>query len=105
METIPTAEILLSNKFSEVKGSLSILDMQGLMIQFAKLHVEAALKAASDKAQWDKETRESWFGDMSRVNGDYDFESTDGDGVPYELHKVVINKNSILNSYPLENIE
>lgn len=73
------------------------------MIEFAKLHVEAALKAASEKAFWDKETRETWFGDMNR--DDCDFQSTDGDGVPYELHKVVINKDSILNSYSLENIK
>lgn len=45
-----TAEEILSKKFSEVKGSLSILDMQELMIKFAKLHVKAAEKRILDDA-------------------------------------------------------
>ena len=51
----PTTEEFLSKKFSEVKGSLNIKDMQELMIEFAKLHVEAALKEASEDANMDSD--------------------------------------------------
>jgi len=95
MEKIPTAEEFMNL----YHGSTN----KHALIEFAKLHVEAALKEASEKAIWDKETRETWFGDTNI--DDCDFESTDGDGVPYELHKVVINKASILNSYSLDNIK
>lgn len=47
------------------------------VIEFAKLHVEAALKAASEKVEW---------------NG-------------YTLAGVEIDKDSILDAYPLENIK
>jgi hypothetical protein len=47
-----------------------------MMIEFAKLHVQAALKEAAEKAV----TEEVW--------GDY-----------------YVDKNSILNSYPLTNIK
>ena len=50
------------------------------LIEFAKLHVEAALKAASE-------------------NVDY---TTDGQE---HITDVWIDKNSILNSYPLDNIK
>lgn len=114
MEKLPTAEDFfldsylgksISKKEKELWLSCNsqAKETTNIMVEFAKLHVEAALKAASEKAFWDKETRETWFGDMNR--DDCDFQSTDGDGVPYELHKVVINKDSILNSYPLENIK
>jgi hypothetical protein len=47
------------------------------MIEFAKMHVEAALKAASEKAEI-----------VQHCTPGYDY----------------INENSILNSYPLDNI-
>lgn len=49
------------------------------MVEFAKLHVEAALKAVSENAE---------------IVCD-----------PYELGIQWVNTNSILNSYPLENIK
>lgn len=99
MKKIPTAE-----EFAKNNHPMKTYPVDwDVMIKFAKLHVTAALKEASEKAIWDKETRETWFGDINR--DDCDFESTDGDGVPYELHKVVINKDSILNSYSLNNIK
>jgi hypothetical protein len=55
-----------------------------LMVEFAKYHVEAALKAASEKINLTDEVCEAlqnhWF-------------------------KEYIDKDSILNSYPLTNIE
>ena len=55
------------------------------LIEFAKLHVEAALKAASEKAEIKDD------GNINR-NGDWS-------------EYFVIDKDSILNAYPLENIK
>jgi hypothetical protein len=50
MEKIPTAESLLRNKYKLTgnRGTLRIDQINMFMIEFAKLHVEAALKAASE---------------------------------------------------------
>ncbi len=67
-------------------------DVQKAMIEFAKLHVEAALKKASEKVSVFHEN----------YNGSHQIE------FPYtiddysDLH---LDKSSILNSYPLENIK
>jgi len=53
---------------------------EGFMIEFAKIHVEEALKAASEKAELD--------GDEGS-NFDY----------------IIVDKESILNSYPESNIK
>lgn len=49
------------------------------MIEFAKLHVEAALKAATNNAKMDSD--------------------------PFDYEDEWIDKDSILNAYPLENIK
>ena len=54
-------------------------DVQQAMIEFAKLHVEAALKEASEKARLKE----------------LEIHLSDGS----------VDKDSILNSYPLENIK
>ena len=72
MEQIPTAEEFLQQ--SNVVGMTGL--MTPLMIEFAKLHVEAALKAAKEV---DKKNR--------------------------ELKPKLNQRFSILNSYPLENIK
>jgi hypothetical protein len=84
MAQIPTAE-----EFANTHHPMKTYPVDwNIMIEFAKLHVEAALKAASEKSYVeyiDLETKEDVITD-------------DGVGVD-------INKNSILNSYPLENIK
>jgi hypothetical protein len=60
-----------------------------IMIEFAKLHVKLALKEASNKA-----TTKDW-------NEDGRFDDEDGEHFEY----LVINRDSILNAYPLENIK
>ena len=70
MKKIPTAE-----EFYDKSKHDSILD---IMIDFAKLHVEQALKEASEKA------------DTQTIHC---------------THIQIVDKNSILNSYPLENIK
>jgi hypothetical protein len=81
MKNIPTAEETLKNwqnKYQTSKPRIneSLIDV---MKEFAKLHVEAALQDASEK---------------STVIRDEEF---------YTISHV--NKNSILNAYPLTNIK
>lgn len=68
MSKIPTAEEFMNLYHGSTNPHA--------LIEFAKLHVEAALKEAAEKAV----TEEVW--------GDY-----------------YVDKNSILNSYPLKNIK
>ena len=86
MSKIPTAEECFNNfvdfEICPLKGYTSkqlTNDIKKAMIEFAKLHVEAALKEASENA----ETK--W--------------------VKYTDHDYEIDKDSILNAYPLENIK
>ena len=75
MEKIPTAEEF-NNDIRYVTYSLD-----EKLITFAKLHVEAALKEASEKAK------------MIDV------------GIDYSIILWEVNKDSIINSYPLDNIK
>jgi len=86
--SIPTAEEAVElwrvQALEAIKNGDGVEDdmLEKAFIKFAKFHVEAALKKASEKAEakWSKNK------DYSRkFNG--------------------INKDSILNSYPLENIK
>lgn len=88
MEKIPTAKKLINSKESDgvflsngnyyYSEYIDLKKVRKLMIEFAKLHVEAALKEASVKA--------SVYAD----EGGY---------------SEFVDENSILNSYPLENIK
>jgi hypothetical protein len=78
MEKIPTAEQIAYNSKFNNSGLIHYKDCAKLMNSFAKLHVQAALKAANE-------------------NAIISYEATDME--PY------INKDSILNAYPLENIK
>lgn len=73
---IPTAEEFISRTHSEVPVFLE--DIEILMVEYAKLHVTEALKQASEKAK----TRFIPFTDDEEVD-----------------------KQSIFNAYPLENIK
>ena len=59
----------------------SLIDLEKIMIEFAKLHVEAALKAASE----------------GQIKKDIYMMTEYGESMNW--------KDSILNSYPLENIK
>lgn len=82
MEKIPTAKELFDKKHPQ-DGTLPKW-AEDLMIEFAKLHVEQALKEASVNAETEEEC-----------------------GNPYdpEDYYYVVDRDSILNSYPLENIK
>lgn len=83
MNKLPTAEELLNNyrfKAGEHIGNSDFDVMIEYAKKFAEIHVEAALKEASEKAKF----KESFSGD--------------------EYNGLIINKQSILNAYPKENI-
>lgn len=80
MEKIPTLKEWSSLKFN---GEMSYNKTD--MIEFAKLHVQQALKEASEKALME----EDWVWDGEEENHVY----------------TGVNKDSILKSYPLENIK
>ena len=89
---IPTAEEFLSTysiEYGDSKNNSRAIvkasEATNALIEFAKLHVTEALEAASDKADL-KDYEEYQYG------GGY-------------ITKQEINKDSILNSYPLENIK
>ena len=81
MEQILTAEDFLNRDES---GVFTEVDITQAMIDFAGLHVAAALKAASEKAR----TKNIWEGNTGS-----------------EYCDTVIDTSSIINSYPLENIK
>ena len=74
---IPTAKELF-DKMIEVNDECTSTEM---MIEFAKLHVESALKAAAGNA------------DLKYLTP------------PHPYDNVVVDTMSILNAYPLENIK
>lgn len=81
MKTILTAE----ESFTKSTGCIiNHSDVKKAMIEFAKLHVEAALKEASEKSRIKANTQQ---GNSMFID---DFE---------------VNKESILNAYPLNNIK
>ena len=80
MSKIPTAEEFIDENW---RGKGLALDVKGLMIEFAKLHVEAALKTAHKKTCKKVDLR--------------NYED--------ELYKSEILKKSIINAYPLDNIK
>ena len=75
---IPTAEEFFNPHHSD-DGTYGQRHIESLLIQFARLHVDAALKTAAEQV-----TIQTSFGGMC---------------VP------IVNKLSILNAYPKENIK
>ena len=84
MSKIPTAKEICSKQFFGFKGELWT-GVHQAMIEFAKLHVKAALKEASENA----------YCDLEHPNEDNDLEESE----------VIVIKSSILNAYQLENIK
>jgi hypothetical protein len=89
---IPTAEEFLSTysiEYGDSKNNSRAIvkasEATNALIEFAKLHVKSALEAASDNATID---------DIGSPNGDGEW-----------MYCGIVDKDSILNSYPLENIK
>jgi hypothetical protein len=88
---IPTAEEFIRKEYDKSGDSLESINCEGhhvqfMLVEFAKLHVEAALKEASNKALLKDEGR--------YVLGDEDWHED-----------LVVDKKSILNAYPLTNVK
>ncbi len=83
---IPTAEEFAWDKidFQTALAEMNYQEVYYLMQEFAKFHVEAALKQASEKAKIK-----------------YEYSGNTGSEYCYEY----VDQNSILNSYPLTNIK
>lgn len=106
MSKIPTTEEILKRNIPKeyVEKGFSYGDLYphwiyNAMIEFAKLHVEAALKAASEQA--------NMFGETQHNNNAPDRTEdfiyvVDSNGPDYGY---VVNKESILEAYPLDNIK
>jgi hypothetical protein len=88
-EKIPTAEEFLKQFELGNTGKIDIEDAKEAIIEFAKLHVQEALKQASEKSL------------MKDVNEDCHYEDEEGN-FP-EIY--FIDKDSILNAYGLNNIK
>jgi hypothetical protein len=78
MKKLPTAEEFLESQHETVPNIE--FDIRQVMIEFAKLHVEQALKEASENGQ-----------------AKYDY--------TFEMYISDVDKDSILNSYPLDKIK
>ena len=97
---IPTIEDLIVSKTGQsrpLKANLYLLttgDVMNIAREFARLHVAAALKAASEKAQLTGEWDGQWNDDR--------LQTRDADG---HWIDVVVDPNSIVASYSLENIK
>jgi hypothetical protein len=100
---IPTAEELYRD--TKINPNLDLFSddvkhLVELMIEFAKLHVEAALKAASEKARMSEQNADNGAENIVALTDEvYKFNET------YHNSYFRINKDSILKSYPLKNIK
>jgi hypothetical protein len=83
MSKIPTAEEFLNTFNRKVNDTLE-QGVQEAMIEFAKLHVKEALETASKKAK----TKDEWEGNTGS-----------------EYCDTVVDRESIINAYPLDNIK
>ena len=92
MAEILTAEEFLESQHETVPNIE--FDIRQVMIEFARMHVEQALKEASDKATLLTD------GEDSRIS-----RYVVSDGNHYSETEIDVNKDSILNSYPLSNIK
>ena len=83
MSKIPTALEFISNAHD-----ISMENIHCFMIEFAKIHVEAALKKASEKAVTD-----------------YEYAGETGEFDDISVYDYFVDKKSILNAYSLENVK
>lgn len=94
MEKIPTAK-----EFIATHNRLNDSSTELLMIEFAKLHVELALEEASEKADMLGQTQHNNNAPDEYTGFVY---VTNPNGADYGY---TVNKDSILKSYPIENIK
>jgi len=100
---ITAEEFLIENK---VVGMTHLLS--SIMIEFAKLHVEAALKEASEKAKLSKAYNYGNYNESTAIFKLIEtkcFVKTEHGHGDCGYEAVKINEDSILKAYPLENIK
>ena len=112
LDNMITVKNLLKTIYNEGSGaggdSYNEGDIERIMIEFAKLHTEAALKAASEKAKLSKAYNYGNYDESTAIFKPIEtkcfikIEYGHGD-CGYEAVK--INEDSILNAYPLELIK
>jgi hypothetical protein len=90
MNNIPTAEKFLLDFELGDTGKVDIEDAKEALVEFTKLHVQAALKAATESAQLIETTHSEYQGSMGDENGLLFVDRT-------SFH---VDEESILNSYP-----
>jgi len=101
MENVITAEEFVENKypfFEDLDSGNIWVNIDNLMIEFAKLHVEAALKAASEKAMVEAEP------EIGRITVKKEIEISEFDTLKFN-YVFGVDQKSILNAYPLTNIK
>lgn len=106
MKNIPTAEEMIESIYIEGTGpgedSYDDSSIKRIMIEFAKLHVKAALQSAVDKVKTKEiykpncEDHTPYMGPCCSCGSYYNHDILVGE---------IVDKDSILNSYPLENIK
>lgn len=101
-KTMITAEELSKN-YTRLRSAVALKDLSDFAIEFAKLHVEAALKEASENAYFITRDHDMYNREYLKYV-DIDPNDTEGDTFCYG-GSIVINEDSILNAYPLENIK
>lgn len=108
MSKIPSAEDFFKkyrNLYQFEEGSPEYLidgeDFQTAMIEYAKIHVEAALKEASNKAliQYGYDEEGNSLAKNPVYDDDYKYDNFDS------YPTMEIQKQSILNAYPMYNIK
>ena len=97
-DKIPTAEAFYNSKADLPRhiDEFTENDICNLMIEFAKLHVKAALASAAKKVLLDVAVGSGGF-KTKTLNIDCEQDS--------EFYWIKVDKDSILNSYPLEKIK
>ena len=96
MSKIPTAQEFIDENW---RGKGLGLDVKGLMIEFAKLHAEAQQEAILEKVNMIGVTQHN--NNAPDVYQDFVYVSNDN-GPDYGY---TVNKESIINAYPLTNIK
>jgi len=103
MSKIPTATELIRNKFPRHDGIFVLKNIEEFMIEFARFHVERALQTASRNATMKVEYPDECYQDSNEYGQSFicahEVEHNGENG------NISIEKESILNSYPLDQIE
>lgn len=103
MEKIPTAEKFATeyDNARMPRGVSYQKDIGELMIEFAKLHVKAALEAASQKALVHEKCNNYHTAKTMWEDKQYEIYVTVRNDNSYDEHHCIsIDKESILNAYP-----